>query len=54
VLVLSEQIDDTITMVANDAQASVREIAPYEHAAPYQGDNGANEKQPGVSSVVVS
>ncbi|CAN9403423.1 unnamed protein product [Alternaria alternata] len=41
-------------MVANDAQASVREIAPYEHAAPYQGDNGANEKQPGFSSVVIS
>ncbi|KAB2099238.1 hypothetical protein AG0111_0g12567 [Alternaria gaisen] len=48
----SPQTDIAITMVANDAQASVREIAPYEHAAPYQGDNGANEKQPGVSSLV--
>jgi hypothetical protein len=40
-------------MVANDAQASVREVAPYGLPAASQVDNEANQRPPGQSLIQV-
>lgn len=40
-------------MVANDAQASVREVAVYGPGVPPHGDNEANQSPPGQSVIPV-